>query len=236
MRVRLPATNTTPAAIKRRASPRLTAGTSAAMARSRRSPATTSLTTTVVRPSLSELGFAGVMASSFSRSWARGAKNYRMSASRSRGTFARWKRRRRSDPPADVSPGADCCCFWSPRRWSLSIAGCESHGHGEEEGEPSGATCPATQTLTYANFGMAFFQQYCQRCHGSTVTGAARNGAPVDHVFDTVADIKTMREHIDRKAAAGPTVVNETMPPSGTAPSDAERRQLGEWLACGAPP
>lgn len=81
---------------------------------------------------------------------------------------------------------------------------------------------------------MAFFDKYCNRCHGGTVTGAARNGAPADHVFDSRADIFTNKAHIDREAAAGPTVVNKAMPPSGTAPTDAERRQLGEWLACDA--
>ena len=118
---------------------------------------------------------------------------------------------------------------------ALSASGCHAHGHGEE-GQASGATCPTTETLTFANFGMAFFEQYCQRCHASTVTGAARNGAPDDHPFDTLTDIVVMKAHIDKKAAAGPTVVNKAMPPSGAAPSDAERRKLGEWLACGAPP
>lgn len=104
------------------------------------------------------------------------------------------------------------------------------------EDTPSGATCPSTSALTYSNFAMGFFEKYCNRCHGGTVTGAARNGAPADHVFDTRADIFTNKGHIDEEAAAGPTVVNKAMPPSGTAPTDAERRQLGEWLACGAPP
>ena len=44
--VRLPSTNTTPAAIRRRASPRLTSGASAAIARSSRSPASVSGTVT----------------------------------------------------------------------------------------------------------------------------------------------------------------------------------------------
>lgn len=114
---------------------------------------------------------------------------------------------------------------------ALWASGCSDHG----EGKPSGATCPPTSNLTYATFGMGFFDTYCQRCHGSTVVGAARNGAPDDHVFDTLTDISVMKEHIDKAAAAGATVVNKAMPPSGTAPSDAQRRQLGEWLACGAP-
>ena len=115
---------------------------------------------------------------------------------------------------------------------SFLVDGCE---HEHEEGKPSGATCPTTQTLTYANFGMAFFAQYCTRCHSESVTGAARNGAPADHNFDTVADIVFNKDHIDEHAAAGPTVVNEEMPPTAPKPTEADRKKLGEWLACGAP-
>ena len=76
---------------------------------------------------------------------------------------------------------------------------------------------------------------YCVRCHGSTVMGTARNGAPADHNFDDLALIKRFAAHIDDLAAAGPTKVNTMMPPDGAAPSVDERRKLGEWLACGAP-
>lgn len=128
---------------------------------------------------------------------------------------------------------------WFRRHWlllafvaSFSLA-CDDDDR--EEGKPTGSDCPATQTLTYANFGQAFFDQYCQSCHASTVMGAARMGAPADHVFDEVADIRILAEHIDERAAAGPDAVNTLMPPIAPKPTEAERRQLGEWLACGAP-
>jgi len=105
----------------------------------------------------------------------------------------------------------------------------------DDEGKPTESVCPTTQTLTYANFGQAFFTSYCQRCHASTVTGAARMGAPADHTFDQVQDIQLLAEHIDELAAAGPASVNTEMPPDGAKPTEAARRQLGEWLACGAP-
>ena len=108
----------------------------------------------------------------------------------------------------------------------------DDHPH---EGGPTESVCPTTQTLTYDNFGQAFFDGYCQRCHASTVTGAARMQAPADHVFDTVADIRVLATHIDDHAAAGPAGVNTEMPPNAPTPTEAERRQLGEWLACGAP-
>ena len=117
---------------------------------------------------------------------------------------------------------------------TLSLA-CDDDDHDASGGVPTGSACPTTQTLTYANFGQAFFASYCQRCHASAVTGAARMGAPSDHTFDMVQDIQLLAEHIDELAAAGPDAVNTEMPPDGAKPTEAERRQLGEWLACGAP-
>lgn len=102
-------------------------------------------------------------------------------------------------------------------------------------GTPTESVCPAIQTLTYANFGRGFLDTYCQSCHASTVTGAARNGAPADHVFDQIEDIRLLAEHVDELAAAGPAAINTAMPPKEPRPTEAARRQLGEWLACGAP-
>jgi len=113
--------------------------------------------------------------------------------------------------------------------------GCGGDSH-PLEGTPTESVCPTVQTLTYANFGQSFFTTYCQTCHASTVTGAARKGAPADHVFDQVQDIQLLSEHIDEFAAAGPAAVNVVMPTEDPRPTETERRQLGEWLACGAPP
>ena len=122
----------------------------------------------------------------------------------------------------------------------LAVVGSLSAACGGDPAKPptgiaTDSVCPTTQTLTYANFGQQFFESYCQSCHASTVTGAARNGAPADHVFDQVQDIQLLREHIDEYAAAGPAGVNTIMPPEAPRPTEAERRQLGEWLACEAP-
>lgn len=114
------------------------------------------------------------------------------------------------------------------------MLGCEDdHGHGA--GKPTGAVCPSPQTLTYQNFGMSFMDRYCQRCHASTVTGLARNGAPADHAFDELVDIRVFADHIDLKAGAGPAATNTSMPPGAPTPTGAERSQLSEWLACNAP-
>lgn len=102
--------------------------------------------------------------------------------------------------------------------------------HHGEEGTPSGAECDSS--ITYENFGASFMTTYCTSCHSSTLSGAARNGAPDDHDFDSLDEIVSLAEHIDEYAAAGPEAFNEAMPPSGPMPTDAEREMLGAWLAC----
>lgn len=114
--------------------------------------------------------------------------------------------------------------------------GCRCGGEeGIELGPPTGAECPPASTLTYANFGQTFMEDYCLRCHSSTVTGADREGAPSDHNFDTIDEIRAFAGHIDEMAGSGPDATNDQMPPDGDAPTLAEREMLAEWLACGAP-
>lgn len=107
------------------------------------------------------------------------------------------------------------------RRWILGALFFTAMGCG---GGASGSTCPTTSTLTYENFGRGFFSNYCDRCH-------ANNTRPS---LATQSQIQSQRTAIDLSSAGGPNNVNTTMPESGPAPTEAERRQLGEWLACGA--
>lgn len=115
------------------------------------------------------------------------------------------------------------------------------HGHGccSEEasvfGPPTEATCPQGSTLTYNNFGKVFVETYCTRCHASDKVGAARNGAPAFHDYDSLFGIMAVSDHIDQTAASGPAATNTSMPPDGMMPSMAERQMLGEWIACGMP-
>jgi|1186.fasta_scaffold1106416_1 hypothetical protein len=110
------------------------------------------------------------------------------------------------------------------------------HEHDDADvGPPSKAECPSGSTLTYANFGKEFFSTYCLRCHSANVKGAARMNAPADHNFDTLDEIDLLSKHIDEMAAAGATQTNTTMPPSDPKPSTADRKKLGEWIACGVP-
>lgn len=114
--------------------------------------------------------------------------------------------------------------------------GCSCGGQeGIELGPLTGTVCPPDSTLTYDNFGAAFMEDYCLRCHSASVSGADREGAPADHNFDTIAEIRTFREHIDQMAGSGPEATNDQMPPDGDAPTLAEREMLAEWLACEAP-
>lgn len=109
------------------------------------------------------------------------------------------------------------------------------HEH-EHEGPASGATCPSSNAPTAQSFGTQFLQTYCLSCHSASVTGAARQGAPVDENFDTLDDVRLHSEHIDAHAAAGPNATNTEMPPANRPqPTQQEREQLGQWLACGAP-
>lgn len=114
----------------------------------------------------------------------------------------------------------------------VAAPGCD----GEEEAESaSGAVCKEGSTLTWDSFGEKFMTDYCTRCHTSTLTGAARQGAPSDHNLESVVLVRAEIEHIDWEAAAGPDAVNTGMPIGAPTPTEAERRMLGEWLACGAP-
>jgi hypothetical protein len=109
---------------------------------------------------------------------------------------------------------------------SLLALACWACG-GDELGDPTGSTCPTDSTLTYAEFGRAFFQNNCLSCHG-----AGRGESPT---LESLDDIKANKSLIDRAAAAGPDAVNTFMPEDGSVP-ESERRKLGEWLACDAPP
>jgi len=122
----------------------------------------------------------------------------------------------------------------------LSLAGtsvgCSSGDDDEEAEGPSGAVCPTTSTLTYETFGKQFADTYCVKCHDSAKTGRDRNDAPLDDNFDTLAGLRAVPDgELDVEAAAGPKRVNTAMPPEAPAPSEAERRQFGEWVACGLP-
>ena len=127
----------------------------------------------------------------------------------------------------------------------LSFLACSSPTPSDppQPGGPTGAECPPDSTLTYRlpsgdpGFAQTFFTNYCIRCHASALTGADRHGAPPDRNYDSLVGlVETGGALIDGAAAAGPLRANTFMPRSDPRPSDAERHQLGEWLACHMPP
>jgi hypothetical protein len=103
-------------------------------------------------------------------------------------------------------------------------------------GLPTETQCPPSgTTLTYENFAAPFMGSYCTRCHHSELVGAARQGAPTFHDFDTYFGIRGVANHVDETTAAGPAVINRGMPQDGAQPTDEERFMLGEWIACDLP-
>jgi cytochrome c5 len=83
---------------------------------------------------------------------------------------------------------------------------------------------------TWASFAQGFFASYCTRCHSSTLTGAARNGAPDGYDWDLESAV---RSHLDViRSAVG---VGNFMPPSAPTPTCTERQRIVRWIDAGAP-
>jgi hypothetical protein len=98
--------------------------------------------------------------------------------------------------------------------------GCAGAGAGTgdpDAGDPDGGSpaCNPPQ-ITYANFGMAFLDTYCNRCHGFTQQSAQLSASAL-------------------YGAAVSGGASSFMPPVDPKPSLADRMRLGEWLNCGAP-
>ena len=98
----------------------------------------------------------------------------------------------------------------------LLLAGC---------GPAITASCPPSSTLTYSNFGQGFATSYCVSCHSSALVEKG-----VD--LSSQALVAQHAGVVYQEASA-----KSSMPPPGSAPAPtaAERAQLGDWLACGAP-
>jgi uncharacterized membrane protein len=102
---------------------------------------------------------------------------------------------------------------------------------GSDDPEAPSETC-LDKTLDYASFGKPFVSTYCASCHGASVKGNDRRGAPAEYVFDTLAQITAKADAIKDQV-----VVVKAMPFGNDTlkPSDAERVKFGHWLDCGAP-
>lgn len=101
-------------------------------------------------------------------------------------------------------------------RWLLLVlVGCTS----ADSTGISDVSCPTDSTLTYENFGAAFFADNCTSCHGS-------KSSPL---MTTQAQIQAQSSRILEQA-----VYTTAMPEDADLDVE-ERALLGEWLACGAP-
>jgi hypothetical protein len=83
---------------------------------------------------------------------------------------------------------------------------------------------------TWANYAQGFFAMYCTRCHSSTLSGDARNGAPVGYDWDLESAVHARLDFI--RSAVG---VGNFMPPSDPKPSCEERRRIVRWIDADAP-
>jgi uncharacterized membrane protein len=122
-----------------------------------------------------------------------------------------------------------------PLRWSVlfAVAGLALGACGGSKDLPA---CPQGSTLTAQNFGITYMNTYCTRCHSVQRTGGGRANAPKDVNYDTLDEIRADAKRIHEQAGVNADdSVNTDMPPSAPVPTEAERRQLSEWLACGAP-
>ena len=83
---------------------------------------------------------------------------------------------------------------------------------------------------TWDPYAKGFFAMYCTRCHSSTLTGDARNGAPAGFNWDDQASVKSHGTTI--RDAVGAT---DVMPPSTPFPSCEERLRISKWLDADPP-
>ncbi len=72
---------------------------------------------------------------------------------------------------------------WSDDAEPASTSDNEHEEEEEQDGELNGATCPDEDPPTYETFGEEFLDKYCMDGYASSLTGAARRNAPVDHNF-----------------------------------------------------
>lgn len=85
-----------------------------------------------------------------------------------------------------------------------------------------------TDVKGYNELSSAFSK--CTNCHSSTLTGAARNAAPVGTDYDTYALAKPNAQKIHDRVSDG------TMPQPGYPGfAGTEKEDMLKWASCGAP-
>ena len=129
---------------------------------------------------------------------------------------------------------------------ALTLSGCSEDGGDSpvdagRDGPPLINGCPSLSAPqaspgdpidgdTFDTFAGPLLVQVCTRCHATTLTGAARNGAPIGFNWDDEASVRTHLAEI--RNAVG---VLNFMPPSDPRPSCDERQRLVRWIDADAP-
>jgi uncharacterized membrane protein len=83
---------------------------------------------------------------------------------------------------------------------------------------------------TWGSYASGFFTMYCTRCHATTLSGAARNGAPDGYNWDDEATVSAHLAEI--RDAVG---VENFMPFNPPDPTCAERKRIVRWIDADAP-
>ncbi len=110
---------------------------------------------------------------------------------------------------------------------TLAFAGCggdnspvnPGNGNGNGNGEE----------ITYTSDIQPILAANCTRCHSTTLTGAARNGAPVDVNWNTYAAAVQAAPRGLLRMQAG------TMPPTGNRVPAADITKFQQWIQAGTP-
>lgn len=89
----------------------------------------------------------------------------------------------------------------------------------------SGVDCKAVTVPKYA--AMTAWKK-CTNCHASTLSGAARVGAPPDINFDSYSDAVMDADRALSEVQSG------AMPPGGGLTAD-EKTQIIDWASCDTP-
>ena len=83
---------------------------------------------------------------------------------------------------------------------------------------------------TYSNTGDPFMRTWCTSCHHTDMADTVRPDGTEGINLDGFGNVAAFLERIEARALGD----SPTMPPAG-GPSEVEREQLAEWIACGAP-
>ena len=102
--------------------------------------------------------------------------------------------------------------FW------LLVAGC-----GENQNPPD---APGLEIVSYTGQIRPLLQEHCLSCHGTTVAGEARQGAPIDANFDTYPFARRNATQANRMIQSG------VMAPADPL-EETDRRLFLAWIAQG---